>query len=187
MGKIGSLSRSQKRLWLVIGIITGAVVIDQIIKILVATHMHVGESIVVTNWFYISYVLNNGMAFGIEWFSKLALTIFRLVAVGLLGWYMHKLIHRDEVKTGYIATLAFIIAGAAGNLVDCIFYGPLMQGSSWFFGRVVDMFYFPLIRNGNGDVLFFQPVFNFADSCITCGVIVLILFYWKEINGKRES
>ena len=185
MGKIGQLSRSQKRLWLVIGIIVGAVVIDQIIKILVATRMTVGESIEVTSWFHIEYVLNNGMAFGIEWFSKIALTLFRLVAVVLLSWYIHKLIRREEVRTGYIATLAFIIAGAAGNLVDCLFYGKALQGGGWFTGRVVDMFYFPLIHNSNGDVVFFQPVFNFADSCITCGVIVLILFYWKELSGKE--
>lgn len=185
MGKIGPLSRSQKRLWLVIDIIVGAVVIDQIIKILVATRMTVGESIEVTSWFHIEYVLNNGMAFGIEWFSKIALTLFRLVAVVLLSWYIHKLIHREEVRTGYIATLAFIIAGAAGNLVDCLFYGKALQGGGWFTGRVVDMFYFPLIHNSHGDVVFFQPVFNFADSCITCGVIVLILFYWKELSGKE--
>lgn len=185
MGKIGSLSRSQKRLWLVIAIIVGAVVVDQIIKILVATHMTVGESIEVTGWFHISYVLNNGMAFGIEWFSKIALTLFRLVAAVLLSWYIHKLIHRDEIRTGYIATIAFIIAGAIGNIIDCVFYGKFLQDGGWFTGKVVDMFYFPLIHNSNGDVIFFQPVFNFADSCITCGVIVLIIFYWKEISGNK--
>lgn len=187
MGKIGSFSRSQKLIWLVTAIIVLAVIIDQVIKILVATHMTQNESIEVTSWFHISYVLNNGMAFGIEWFSKLALTLFRLIAAVLLGWYIHKLIYREGVRTGYIATIAFIIAGAIGNIIDCVFYGKWLQDGSWFHGRVVDMFYFPLIKNGNGDVIFFQPVFNFADACITCGVIVLILFYWKEISGKKEE
>ena len=186
MGKTGSFSRSQKLVWLVTAIVIGAVVIDQIIKLCVAKNMQVGESIEVTSWFHIAYVLNNGMAFGIEWFSKLALTLFRLLAAVLLGWYVHKLIHREGVRTGYIATLAFIIAGALGNIIDCVFYGKWLQGGSWFYGRVVDMFYFPLIRNSSGEVIFFQPVFNFADSCITCGVIVLILFYWKEISGKES-
>lgn len=164
-----------------------AVLIDQVIKLSVAKHMEVGESIEVTSWFHISYVLNNGMAFGIEWFSKLALTIFRMIAVVFLSWYIHKLIHRDRVRKGYIATLAVIIAGALGNIIDCVFYGKLLQGGSWFFGRVVDMFYFPLIHNSNGEVIFFQPVFNFADACITCGVFVLIIFYWKEISGKKDD
>jgi len=104
----------------------------------------------------------------------------------LLGWYVHKLLHRDGVRTGYIATIAFIIAGAIGNIIDCVFYG-LWQGNGIFLGRVVDMFHFPLIRSGNGDVIFFQPVFNFADACITCGVFVLILFYWKEMSGKKKE
>ncbi len=92
------------------------------------------------------------------------------------------LIHRPDTKTGYLATIAFIIAGALGNIIDCIFYGKLFQGTGWFYGKVVDMFYFPLIHNGAGEVLFFRPVFNFADSCITCAVIVILLFYMKELN-----
>lgn len=189
MGKIKLFSSRKSRIWLVIGIVVGAVLIDQIIKILVATHMQQGEVIEVTSWFHISYVLNNGMAFGIEWFSKLALTLFRLAAAVLLGWYVHKLLHRDGIRTGYIATLAFIIAGAIGNIIDCVCYGKLFadQDGGWFFGKVVDMFHFPLIHNGDGDVLFFKPVFNFADACITCGVAVLIIFYWKEISGKKKE
>ena len=186
MGKIGSLTRSQKRIWLVVAIVLGAVVIDQIIKLCVAKHMQIGESIELTSWFHIMYVLNNGMAFGIEWFSKLALTLFRLLAVGLLSWYVSTLVRKPEVKDGYIACIAFIIAGALGNIIDCIFYGKLFQGTGWFFGRVVDMFYFPLIRNSAGEVLFFRPVFNFADSCITCAVAVIVLFYMKELNKDKN-
>jgi signal peptidase II len=159
---------------------------DQAIKVWVKTSMCLHESIHVTDWFYLSFIENNGMAFGIEWFSKLALTLFRLLAVGLLGWYVDGLIRKPETPTGYIATVAFIIAGALGNIIDCVCYGKLFGYADWFFGKVVDMFYFPLIRNSAGEVLFFRPVFNFADSCITCAVIVILLFYMKQLNGKKD-
>ena len=186
MGETEPTKRSQGRLWLVIGIVFGAIVLDQLIKMLVVRHFELGESREVTSWFWLCYIENNGMAFGIEWFSKLALTLFRLLAVGLLGWYTHVLIRRPETKTGYLACIAFIIAGAAGNIIDCIFYGKLFQGTGWFYGRVVDMFYFPLIHNSAGEVLFFRPVFNFADSCITCAVAVILLFYMKELNQNER-
>ena len=129
------------------------------------------------------------MAFGIEWFSKIALTLFRIVAVGLLGWYLHVLLKKEETPVGYIATIAFIVAGAIGNIIDCIFYGKLFpeQQTGCFCGTVVDMFYFPLIHNSAGEVLFFRPVFNFADSCITCGVIVILLFYMKQLNSEEKA
>ena len=187
MGETQSNRRSQSRIWLVIAIVLGAVAVDQAIKLHIATHFVLGESVPVTSWFWICYVENNGMAFGIEWFSKLALTLFRLVAVGLLGWYTHTLIRKPETPTGYIATIAFIIAGALGNIVDCVCYGKLFGYAGWFYGRVVDMFYFPLIRNSAGDVIFFQPVFNFADSCITCAVFVILLFYLKELNTSMKD
>lgn len=172
----------KNRTLLVIAIVLGAVVIDQIIKLYVATHFALGESREVFSWFWLCYVENNGMAFGIEWFSKLALTLFRLLAVGLLGWYIHAQLRKPETPTGFIVTIALIIAGALGNIIDCVFYGKLFGYADWFFGRVVDMFYFPLIRNSAGEVLFFRPVFNFADSCITCAVAVILLFYLKQLN-----
>lgn len=187
MGETKPLSGRQSRIWLVVAIVLGAVIIDQLIKLYIATHFALGESRMVFSWFWICYIENNGMAFGIEWFSKLALTLFRLVAVGLLGWYTHTLIKHPETPTGYIATIAFIIAGALGNIIDCVFYGRLFQGYGWFYGRVVDMFYFPLIHNKAGEVLFFRPVFNFADSCITCAVIVIILFYMKELKMEEKK
>lgn len=182
MGETEPLKRSKSRLWLVVGIVVGAVVIDQLIKLYIATHYALGESREVFSWFWLCYVENNGMAFGIEWFSKLALTLFRLLAVGLLGWYVDTLLRKPETPVGYIATVAFIIAGALGNIIDCVFYGKLFGYAGWFYGRVVDMFYFPLIRNSAGEVLFFRPVFNFADSCITCAVAVILLFYLKQLN-----
>ena len=127
------------------------------------------------------------MAFGIEWFSKLALTLFRLAAVGLLGYYIHLLIHKYHARTGYIATIAFIIAGALGNIIDCVCYGKIFGYAGWMYGRVIDMFYFPLIRNSAGEVLFFRPVFNFADSCITVSVFVIVLFYLKDLNQTLDS
>ena len=182
MGETEPLKRSKSRLWLVVGIVVGAVVIDQLIKLYIATHYALGESREVFSWFWLCYVENNGMAFGIERFSKLALTLFRLLAVGLLGWYVDTLLRKPETPVGYIATVAFIIAGALGNIIDCVFYGKLFGYAGWFYGRVVDMFYFPLIRNSAGEVLFFRPVFNFADSCITCAVAVILLFYLKQLN-----
>jgi signal peptidase II len=186
MGEIRPFSSRQSRVWLVIAIVLGAVVIDQVIKLYIATHYAIGESHEICSWFWLCFIENNGMAFGIEWFSKLALTLFRLIAVGLLGWYVDTLIRKPETPTGYIATVAFIIAGALGNIIDCVCYGKLFGYADWFFGKVVDMFYFPLIRNSAGEVLFFRPVFNFADSCITCAVIVILLFYMKQLNGKKD-
>lgn len=182
MGETESIRRRKGQVWLVIAIVLGSLIIDQAIKFYIATHYALGESHEITSWFWLCFVENNGMAFGIEWFSKLALTLFRLLAVGLLGWYIHTLIHKQEAKTGYVATIAFIIAGALGNIIDCVFYGKLFGYAGWFYGKVVDMFYFPLIRNSAGEVLFFRPVFNFADSCITCAVAAILLFYFKEIN-----
>lgn len=181
------MNKSTKLALMITGIVILSIVIDQVIKLYIATHFAIGESREIFSWFWICYVENNGMAFGIEWFSKLALTLFRLLAVGLLGWYAHVLIHKPEPNTGYVATIAFIIAGALGNIIDCVFYGKLFGYAGWFYGQVVDMFYFPLIRNSAGEVLFFRPVFNFADSCITCAVIVILLFYMKELNTNEKA
>ena len=190
----------QGRLALII--ILSVLIIDQIIKILVKTNMSLGESIDITSWFKILFVENNGMAFGMEIIGKLFLSLFRIVAIGFFIWYLIKIINKG-FPTGYIVTVAFVIAGATGNLLDCMFYGlfftestPLQEaaftslGSGYapfLYGKVVDMFYFPLwtwpewMPLVGGDI-FFSPVFNFADSCITCGVIALLLFYTKLVN-----
>lgn len=195
-------SSRQGRLALII--IISVLVIDQIIKILVKTGMSLGESIDVTSWFKILFVENNGMAFGMEIFGKLFLSLFRIFAIGFFIWYLIRILNKG-FPTGYIVTVSFVIAGALGNLLDCMFYGlifsaspvgtgavasfvPIGQGYAPFlYGKVVDMFYFPLwtwpqwVPFVGGDV-FFEPVFNFADSCITCGVITLLLFYTKVVN-----
>lgn len=195
-------SSSQGRLALII--IISVLVIDQIIKILVKTGMSLGESIDVTSWFKILFVENNGMAFGMEIFGKLFLSLFRILAIGFFIWYLFRIVNKG-FPTGYIVTVAFVIAGALGNLLDCMFYGLIFSSSAFgpdgtaafvtfgqgyapfLYGKVVDMFYFPLwkwpdwVPLVGGDV-FFEPVFNFADSCITCGVIVLLLFYTRIVN-----
>lgn len=187
MGKIRSDRRSKNCVWLVTGIVLLALLIDQALKLYIATHFALGESREVTSWFWLCYVENNGMAFGIEWFSKLALTLFRIVAVGLLAWYTHLLIHKYRARTSYIAIVALIIAGALGNIIDCVFYGKLFGYADWMYGRVVDMFYFPLIQNSAGEVVFFRPVFNCADTYITCAVIAILLFFRKDMNSTLDE
>ena len=169
--------------WLIAAAVILLVAIDQALKLYIRTHFMLGEAHEILPFFQLCFVENNGMAFGIQWLPKWCLTAFRIVMVGVLGWYINLLLKR-QARASYLTMITLITAGALGNIIDCVFYGKLLQGGSWFYGRVVDMFYFPLIKNGSGEVIFFQPVFNFADACITCGVAVLVLFYWKEISGK---
>lgn len=189
-------------------IVFAVLVIDQLIKISVKTNMYLHESIRVTDWFYIYFTENNGMAFGMEFLPKLFLTLFRIVAVVLISWYLHKLTtQREKVKTGYVACLAFVLAGAIGNIIDCVFYGEIFSQSTqydlarfvslgqgyaeWLHGRVVDMFYFPIIDTywpewmplcGGDRFIFFSPIFNFADASISCGIIALLIFYSRYLN-----
>ena len=186
-------------------IFVGFICIDQAVKVWVKTHMALHESIRVTDWFYITFIENNGMAFGMELFDKIFLTSFRLVATLAVGYYIARLIRRG-VSWGFLICLTFIMTGAAGNIIDCVFYGlifnapawpqvaqfvPFGEGySTWFYGRVVDMFSFPLAEwdwpswvpfIGGKHYLFFSYIFNVADACISCSVIVLLLFYRKKI------
>ena len=173
--------------WLVAGIVLLALVLDQVSKVYIKTHFELGEAREVFSWFWIVFVENNGMAFGIEWFSKLLLTLFRIVAVGILGWYVHTMIHKQQVRVGYLATVAMVIAGALGNIIDCVCYGKIWEYADWFHGKVVDMLYFPLIRNAAGEVLFFRHVFNVADSFITVAVFLIILFYRKDLDDSLNQ
>ncbi|MBQ6199044.1 MAG: lipoprotein signal peptidase [Bacteroidales bacterium] len=176
------------------------VVIDQVIKVLVKTNMTLGESIpVLGNWFQLVFVENKGMAFGMSFggvIGKYLLTAFRIVLFGVLCWWISRLVKRKEVPTGVLVGLTLITAGAFGNIVDCLCYGLIFSESTinavatlghyapFMQGKVVDMFYFPLWTwpdwvPGLGGRIFFEPVFNFADSCVTVGAIYLILFHWK--------
>lgn len=194
--------KAKNRSWIVLAIVLLALVIDQIIKIVVKTNMSLGESIpVFGDWFKIQFIENNGMAFGMEFLGKTFLTLFRIVAIALLVWYLRVLLRDERHPFGYIVCIAFILAGAAGNLVDCLFYGEIFTSSygqvaefvsfgdgysSFLHGKVVDMFYFPLFTWPDwvplvGGEIFFSPVFNFADACISCSVVVLLIWYRKYI------
>ena len=192
-------------------IIIAVLVIDQVIKIWVKTSMYMHESIRIADWFYIYFTENNGMAFGMELFGKLFLTSFRVVAVFLIAWYLLRVVNK-HYKTGYIVCLSLILSGAMGNIIDSIFYGeifsestrtqiaswvPLGEGyGSWLHGKVVDMFYFPIIDTnwpswmpfvGGEHFIFFSPIFNFADAAISCGIIVMLLFYSRYLNQESGS
>ena len=195
---------------LVVLIVFIVLCIDQAIKITVKTTMYLHQNIHITDWFYIYFTENNGMAFGMEFLPKLFLTLFRIVAVILITWYLYKITTRShKLKTGYVVCLAFILAGAIGNIIDCVFYGEIFSNSThdqiaqfvslghgysdWLHGRVVDMFYFPIIDTywpewmpiwGGKHFIFFSPIFNFADASISCGIIALLLFYSRYLNKE---
>ena len=191
---------------LAILIVIAILLIDQAIKIWVKTSMSLHENIRVFDWFYIAFIENNGMAFGMQLGSKIILSLFRVVAICALGYYIWLQV-RKGARTGYIVCLAMVLAGAAGNLIDCMFYGLLFNESSPYYvsyfvpwgtgyapflmGKVVDMFYFPLIETewptwmpfvGGEHFVFFSPVFNFADASISVSVVLLLLFYRQEIS-----
>ncbi len=192
--------------------------IDQLIKIYIKTHFYLGEELrVAGNWFILHFTENNGMAYGIELggeFGKLFLSIFRIIAVGGIGYYMWTLTKKKEDKF-FIICIALIFAGALGNIIDSAFYGLIFSDSGWevarfmpeeggyasfLHGRVVDMFYFPIIEGhfpawfpiwGGEELVFFRPVFNFADASISVGVILIILnqkrFFGKKVETKEEG
>ena len=183
---------------------------DQLLKIWVKTHMELHESIEITPWFYICFTENPGMAFGIEVIGKLFLSLFRIVAVVFIGYYLWKLVKRDYAF-GFIACISMILAGAMGNITDSIFYGVIFDHSygqvatlfppdggygTWLHGKVVDMFYFPLIETtlpdwlpiwGGQEFVFFRPIFNLADSSICVGVFLLLLFYRDTFSKSLNS
>lgn len=180
---------------------------DQIIKVAVKTHMYLHQSIHITDWFQILFTENNGMAFGAEFLNKYFLTSFRIVAVSVLIYIIIRNIRRG-VSWGLLLCLVLITAGAAGNIVDCLFYGLIFNNppapivaefvpwgtgyESLMMGRVVDMFYFPLVEFdwpswipmiGDKHFIFFSPIFNLADACISCGIVALLLFYRKVLQS----
>ena len=193
--------------WIAVIIIAAILIVDQIIKIEVKTNMSIGEALRITDWFYIEFIENNGMAYGMTFINKLVLSLFRMFAICGIGWYIWRVVKSGLFSKGYIVCLSMVLAGAAGNLIDCLFYGlifnastpfnvahfvPFGEGYSTFLhGRVVDMFYFPIIHTqwpdwvpvwGGDDFVFFSPVFNFADSCISVGVVLLLLFFRKDLE-----
>lgn len=195
-----------KRAALVIAIV---LIIDQAVKLWIKTNMMLGEEYRVFDWFIIHFTENNGMAFGLQWggvWGKILLTLFRIVAVGGIFWYMKKVISKGAPAL-YITSLALVFAGALGNIIDSAFYGVLFNDSygqlASFFpaeggyapflqGRVVDMLYFPLFKGylpdwlpfvGGDYFIFFRPIFNIADSAITIGVLLILLFQRKQLSA----
>ncbi|NBU72838.1 MAG: lipoprotein signal peptidase [Bacteroidetes bacterium] len=177
------------RIWIPIGLSSALLLVDQASKIWVKTNMMLGEHFnVAGEWFQIYFIENNGMAFGMElggeW-GKLALTLFRLVAVAGILYIIRGMLKSSATRIGALAALSLILAGAMGNIIDSVFYGPLFGYERWFHGRVVDMLYFPLWQGflpewipfvGGDYFIFFRPVFNVADSAITTGVAMLLVF-----------
>lgn len=208
-----------KLLWLMVGIIVLVLFADQALKIWVKTHFYLGEGYEITPWFVIKFIQNNGMAFGMELTSKIFLTFGRIIAVCLFVWGMCRIVRCPQLRIGFLVSFALIIAGAFGNVIDCVFYGEIFnnpmppevatlfpQGggyAGWFEGKVVDMLYFPLFSFtwpdwipwiGGREFSFFDYIFNIADSAITVGVILLILFYskdlgiaWKYLSGDKDD
>ena len=201
------MSKKNRQIITAAGITLAAVLIDQIIKIWVKTSMYMHEVIEITPWFKILFTENRGMAFGMELMDKIFLTSFRIVAVCFLIYILAKLI-RQGIDYLFLICLSLILAGAIGNIIDCLFYGMIFNNppapivadfvpfgtgyDSMFYGRVVDMFYFPLVEwnwpdwfpfVGGEHFIFFSPIFNFADACISCGVVVLILFCRKQLHA----
>lgn len=191
--------------WLALIIGFAVVLVDQCVKIWIKTHFYFGEDYEVFPWFHIKFIENNGMAFGIQLWSKLALTFGRIAAVVLFIWFICKAKNIKTLRKGFIATLALITAGAAGNIFDCVFYGEIFNNpfppavaqlfpaeggySTWFEGRVVDMFYFPFFDFiwpawvpviGGTYYEFFAYIFNVADASICVGVALLLIFYSKD-------
>jgi signal peptidase II len=191
--------------------------VDQGLKFYIKLNFEMGESVSMfgTSWAFLHFIENRGMAFGIALggsYGKLALSIFRIVAVFLLGWYLVRL-EKSGAKLGLLVAFALILAGAIGNIIDSAFYGlifsespyhgglahlvPWGQGYAGFLhGSVVDMFYFPLIDTtwpswipflGGGEFQFFQPVFNVADSSITIGACLLLLYYNTFFKEQKEA
>lgn len=176
--------------------------VDTAVKIAVKTTMTLGESIRVFNWFYIVFIENPGMAFGLSIGNKWILTLFRIVVACVVGYYIVQLV-RMRYKVCYTVVVALVFAGAVGNIIDCMFYGVLFGEStpvsvaqwmpesggyaSLLCGNVVDMFYFPLFTFPNwmpllGGEIFFSPIFNVADACITVGIFLLFIFFRHEFN-----
>ncbi len=219
------MTRTSQRHWIVAGLILLLIVVDQFVKIWIKTHMYVGQEYHIFDWFRIYFVENRGMAYGVELGSKLLLTAFRIVAMAGLGVWLTRFVRQcKHYSLGFCIIIGLVLAGGIGNLIDSLFYGQLFTSSigqvaqlvpttagavgyaPWLEGHVVDMLYFPLFTTvlpewfpiGGGEpYTFFSPIFNIADSCITVGVLALLICYprtttcaldrlWIYLRGKHR-
>lgn len=196
--KILMMNKLKKSL-IIIGVV---LLIDQALKIWIKTNMMLGQEYRIFDWFIIHFVENNGMAFGMELagrYGKMFLSIFRILAVFGIGWYLYRLAKKDA-PMGLILSVSLVLAGAIGNIIDSAFYGMIFDASygrvatflppdggyaPFLHGKVVDMFYFPILRGtypewmpmvGGNQFIFFRPVFNIADASITVGIFVILIF-----------
>ena len=188
--------------------------IDQALKFWVKTHFTYGQNLRITDWFYIYFIENEGMAFGMSLggdYGKLMLSMFRLIAVFAIGFYLFNLV-RQHAHKGFIASIALIMAGAMGNIIDSVIYGKIFSASSsdavaklfpsgggyanLLHGKVVDMLYFPVYEGflpqwipiwGGEYFIFFRPIFNIADASITIGVLLIILFQKRFFRDARKA
>lgn len=199
---------------IILTIILLILIIDQVLKFWIKTHMALGDEYrIIGNWFIIHFVENNGMAFGFEFageYGKMFLSIFRIIAVIAIGWYLIRMIKKNET-TGFLVSIALIFTGALGNIIDSAFYGMIFDHSygqiasflpegggysSFLHGKVVDMFYFPVINSTypawfpfwpGRELVFFRPVFNIADSSITIGIFMILLFYRHHFDDSAQK
>ena len=196
-----------RRIWMVVAISIAIILADQIMKIWVKTSFYLGEDLPITDWWHLKFIENNGMAFGLELWNKIVLTLGRIVAVVVFIWFVLQIKYAKGIRTGFFVAMALIIAGAAGNIFDCVFYGKIFNNpmppeiavafpegggyAGWFEGKVVDMLYFPLFSFhwpswvpfvGGEYYEFFQYIFNIADSSICIGVALLIFFYSNDAS-----
>jgi signal peptidase II len=187
--------------------------IDQVIKIYIKTHFVLGEEYKITSWFIIHFTENNGMAYGMQFsgqYGKVFLSVFRIVAVAGIGWYLIRLV-KGKAHWGLVTSISLIFAGALGNILDSAFYGLIFSDSNYdiakvfpheggyagfLHGKVVDMLYFPILEGhfptwfpvwGSEEFIFFRPVFNCSDSAITIGVILILLFQRKFYPRKEDK
>lgn len=181
-------------------------VVDQALKVWIKTNMMLGQEIAFFDWFIIHFTENKGMAFGMEFggnIGKYILSIFRIIAISAIGFYLTQLV-KLKTKKGIVFSIALVLAGAIGNMIDSAFYGLIFSESygqlasvfeggysGVLQGKVVDMFYFPIFKGilpnwipfkGGDYFIFFRPVFNIADAAISVGVINLLLFHRKFFN-----
>lgn len=202
---------AKRTAWISLAVILLVIILDQWLKIWVKTSFYLGEEVEILPWFRLLFVQNPGMAFGWSIGSKLFLTLFRLLAVVFGTWYLWRILCRRKVSTGLCVSISLILAGAIGNLIDCIFYGVIFNNpaptgvatmfpaaggyAGAFHGQVVDMLYFPICSwhwpqwmpwIGGDNFEFFHPIFNLADAAVSVGVVLLIFFYSGKLSLREH-